>query len=102
MRPAVGEGETHQKSFNSQNAAELRDDRNAASLANKRDIRVECLAQRSLRRFAAWRMRIGEIPRAAVNVSDVGRYGIGENIWQMCTRSSYVVVVIPCLDRLLT
>ena len=92
MRPTVGKGETHQESFNSQNAAELRDDRNAASLANKRDIRVECLAQRSLRRFAAWRMRIGEIPRAAVTVSDVERYAFGQILSQMRSRQLHLLV----------
>ena len=73
MRPTVGEGEAHQESFNSQNAAELRDDWNAASFANERNIRLECFAQCALRGFAVGRMRVGEIPRSAVAINDIER-----------------------------
>ena len=76
MRPTVGEGEAHQESFNSQNAAELRDDWNAASFANERNIRLECLAQCALRRFAVWRVRVSEIPRSAVAINDIERYPV--------------------------
>src|SRR6266566_722543 len=86
MRATVSKGETHQESFNSQNATELRDDRDATTLANKRDIRVECLAQRSLRSFAVRRMRIGEIPRAAVTISNVKRHAFGQILSQMRSR----------------
>ncbi len=66
MRAAIGQREAHEQRLNPQNPAELRDDRDAAAFADERDVAIESFAQRALRRFTEWRVRIGEIPRAAV------------------------------------
>ena len=66
MRAAIGQCESHQQRFDTKDAAKLRDDRDAAAFADERDVAIESLAQRALRRFTERRVRIGEIPRAAV------------------------------------
>src|SRR3979490_879317 len=63
---AIRQGETKQKRLNSKDGAELRDDRDAASLTNERRIFAKRFTQRALRSLPYWRMRIGQVPRSAV------------------------------------
>src|ERR1022692_1221650 len=66
MRATIRQRETKQKRLDSENGAELRDDRDAASLADERGIFAERLAQRALCGLPDGRMRIGQIPGSAV------------------------------------
>ena len=64
MRPAIGQARDQAASVSTPRmVAELRDDRDAAALADERRLFAERLAQRALRRFAHRGMRIGQIPR---------------------------------------
>src|SRR5229473_5740389 len=73
MRAAIRQRQTHEQSFHSQDAAELRDDWNASALANHRDICIERLTQGALRRFPDRGMWVGQIPRTTMSVDDFER-----------------------------
>src|SRR5437773_7309579 len=83
MRAAIRECESHQERFDAQDAAELRDNRNAAAFADERGLAIERFTQRALSRFAECRVRIGEIPRSTVAGSDLHRDTFGEMLSQM-------------------
>src|SRR6266542_976132 len=78
MRAAIRQRESHQQRFDTKDAAKLRDDRNAAAFAYERDVAIESFAQRALCCFAERRMRIGEIPWAAVTGGDFHRHAFGQ------------------------
>src|SRR5207249_4352250 len=86
MRTAIGQRKSYQQCLNAEDAAELRDNRDAATFANERNVAVESFAQRTLRCFTKGRMRIGEIPRAAVTGGDVHRHAFGQILLQMRLR----------------
>ena len=61
----------------------MRNDRDAAAFAYKRDIAVKRLAQCALCRLTERRLRIGEIPRAAVPGVNFHRHAFGQIFLQM-------------------
>src|SRR5436853_4571515 len=79
MSSAIRQRQSHQKCFNSQDVAELRDDRNGAAFADDRWLFSEHRLQSALRGFAELRTRIGEIPRSAAPARDLHRH----SGWQM-------------------
>src|SRR5664279_5461141 len=66
MRAAVRQRQANEKRFDAENGTELRDDRNAPSLADERGIFAERFAQCALRGLPDRRMRISQVPRPTV------------------------------------
>src|SRR5436189_74816 len=52
MGPTIGQRKSYQQCFDAEDAAELRDNRDAATFANERNVAVESFAQRTLPCFA--------------------------------------------------
>src|SRR5450631_2401274 len=73
MGPAIRQSQSEQKRLDAENIPELGDDRDAATFANDRDVRIESFAQSALRSLALRRMRVGQIPRPAVAVGQLDR-----------------------------
>ena len=86
MRTAIGQCESHEQRFDAENFPELRDERDAAALADECGVAVESLAQRTLSRFAHRGVWVGEIPRAAVAGGNFHRDAFGQILFQMRLR----------------
>src|SRR5205814_4470081 len=83
MSAAIRQREAKQKRLDSEDAPELRNDRDAASLTDERGILTERLAQRALRSLPDFRMRISHIPRPAVTPRNLHRHPRRQVLFEM-------------------
>ena len=87
MRPAIGQGEPEEQSFRAHDGAELRGDRDAPAFADERRLlAVKGDAQGTLRGLPHFRIRIGQIPRAAVAIGNLHRHARRQVFSQMRLR----------------